>query len=401
MKRVKIILPVLLVILVGFPVMILLSRPDPDAPRYVGVQTQPDGPFGSVHYDYSRAAPFVDGKVWIFCVVGPTNVHDYLFDLQKRKVLGELFNAGVELSNRERTKLLCGGHGSLETSITGRLSALLSKLSFGRIQINTNRVDAYWILDLRNNSARRIGALSQWPGTGSTWRPSPGFRFGYNVPNNAEEDSSFFLCDLERETFQKIQLTGNLRGWWDDRRILIKQPAGDLILYDVFTQKTSTLFGRETISRRLQELGIPDDPATVTTYSTWNGTNYDFNLVAKQGRNWYANGSFMLKIERSGPALELLRHNFQFKWLGRFNAAETYYVYDGEPGAVGRGGDGGVFLLDLVNDKTTTLVPPDNKGAYAMPRFYGDNVLYVRNRELWSIKLDGSGNVRLFPPPDK
>jgi hypothetical protein len=94
----------------------------------------------------------------------------------------------------------------------------------------------------------------------------------------------------------------------------------------------------------------------------------------------------------------LLRRNFKFKWSGNFNAGQTYYVYDGESGPVGRGGNGGVFLLDLVSSNTITLVPPDNKG-YAIPRFYNGTNVYFRNRELWSSKLDGSGNTRLFPPP--
>lgn len=401
MKRLKVILPLLLLLFLGFLMIIHLSRTDPNAPRYVTVNTQPTGPFGRVHYDWGGAAPFVDGKVWIFTILSRTNGHQFLFDLEKRKVLGELFNGGAVFCNQQGTKLLCGGRASLDASFKGSLISLLSKFSFGRIQIKTNRIDAYWILDLRNNSARRVGGLSQWPGTGSTWKPSPGFRFGFNVPSNGEEGSSFFLCDLEQETFRKIPFTGNLQGWWDDHQILIKTPTGDMVLLDVLTQQTSTLFSHETISRRLQELGIPDDPATVITCSTWNGTNYNFSLVPKQGQNLYSNGSFMLKFDRSGPALTLLRPDFKFRWLGNFNEAETHYVYPGESGASGRGGNGGVYLLDLLNNNTTTLIPPDNNGQYAIPRFYGNTVLYFRNSELWSIKLDGSGNARLFPPPDK
>jgi hypothetical protein len=67
----------------------------------------------------------------------------------------------------------------------------------------------------------------------------------------------------------------------------------------------------------------------------------------------------------------------------------------------GNGGNGGVFLLDLLNNTTTTLIPPDNKGQYSIPRFYGDTVLYFRNGQIWTINRDGSANTRLFPPPDK
>ena len=399
MNRARIFVPVLFLFLVAPLVWVSLSSPDSKAPKFVASKIQPAGPFGRVFYDWGGAVPFAGGKVWIFTVPSRTNHSEFLFDLEQRKVLGELINGAAVFANQEETRLLCEGHESLNNSVEGRVAGWLKQLSFGKLRFNTNRIDTYWILDLRNNSARRVGELSQWPGTGSRWRPSPGFRFGCNVPNNSEEGSSFFVCDLGQETFHKIRFTGSVRGWWDDQRLLIKKPAGDLVLYDVLGGSSSTLFSLDTLSRRLAELGIHDDPATLITYSIWRGSNYEFNLVAKQGWNWYSNGTFMVRVDRSGPALTLAHQNFKFRWLGSFNATETQYVYDGESGEVGRGGNGGVFLLDLASNTITTLVLPDNKGQYAGARFYGDEVVYSRDHELWGIRSDGLGATRLFPPP--
>jgi hypothetical protein len=121
MKRIKIILPVVVLLLIGFLLIISLSPANSNAPRYVPVKTQPAGPFGSVHYDWAGAAPFVGGKVWIFTALSRTTGHEYLFDLEKRKVLGELFNAGAVFANQDQTKLLCEGYPSLDTSMRARL----------------------------------------------------------------------------------------------------------------------------------------------------------------------------------------------------------------------------------------------------------------------------------------
>jgi len=400
MKRTRIIGVVLLLLALAFVLIISWPQTDPNAPRYVRTQDQPVGPFGVVFYNWNLIAPFLDNKVWIFTRLNSTNDHAFLFDLEKRKVLGELFKGAAVLSNHEYTKILCQGEASLGTGIKEKLASLLSRASFRKINIFTNKTEAYWILDLQNNSARRVGLLSQWPGTGSTWIPAPGSRFGYNVPNNHDMGASFFVCDLQQQSFQKIPFTGELRGWWDEQRMLIKKPTGEWVLYDVVTQNVSTLLNVETISRQLQELGIHDDPASLSTCSIWNGTNYEFRLTAKRGLNWYTNGTFMFKIDHSG-SLNLSHQNFVFRWQGAFNAAETYYAYDGEAGAVGTGGNGGVHLLDLRNGTTNTLVPPDNKGQYAIPRFYADSVIYYRDRQIWSVKIDGSENARLFPPPNQ
>src|SRR5262249_30527596 len=168
MKRTRIVGVVLLLLAIASVLIISWSQTDPNAPRYVRIQDQPAGPFGVIHYNWNVPAPFMDNNVWIYTIVNRTNHHGFLFDLEKRKVLGELFKGAAVLSNQEHTKILCEGEASLGTGIKEKLSRLVSRVSFRRINIFTNETEAYWILDLRNNSARRMGILSQWPGTGST-----------------------------------------------------------------------------------------------------------------------------------------------------------------------------------------------------------------------------------------
>jgi hypothetical protein len=389
-----------ILLLVGILIFTLVNQPAPNAPKYVALNTPPSGQFKIANFDWSADAPFQDGKVWIFSILSRTNFREFLFDIEKRKVVGELLNGGAVFGNRDRTKLLCEGRTGLDGSLKSGLVTLLSKISLGRIQIPTNRTESYWILDLRNNSARRVGGLSQAPGAGSRWHPSPDFRFGYNIPTILKRGSSFFLCDLENETFREILCAGDLHGWWDDRHVLVKESGGDLVLYDVITRKTNTLLDHETLARGLRGFGITNDPATLTTFSAWNGTNYDFNLIPGD-RGRYTNTSFLIKLHRPGPSLTMVKHDFQLRWLGQFNAAGTCYVYPGESGPSGRGGNGAIYVLDMLTGKTTTLVPPDNKSQYALPRFYGDTVIYQYNHEIRTVNLDGSGSVRLFPPPEQ
>jgi hypothetical protein len=105
-----------------------------------------------------------------------------------------------------------------------------------------------------------------------------------------------------------------------------------------------------------------------------------------------------LKADRAGPALRLVDRDFKFQWGGHFNAAGTLYVYEGESGAPGKGGDGAVYLRDLASNTNLILVPPDNRGQYSLPRFCGDSVIYWRIKLLRRVDLDGKNDAPLLGP---
>jgi hypothetical protein len=396
MKRTAILAGVGLVI----ALLILVAssgKPDPLAPRFVPGQVLPAGPFPIIHYDWASAVPFAGGKVWIWAMASPTNRHCFLYDLETRQVVGELFNAGPVFCNRDQTKLLCYGPDALITSVKQKVSAFIKKGFLGKLPLpQVNRPETFWVLDLRDNAVRRGGELSQIPGTGSSWRPSPGFRYGCNVPNNAEEGSAFFLCDLETAVFEKIRLQGDLQGWWDDRQILLRDRANNFILFDVIARKTNTLFSADALANSLRQLDITNRPGVIRAINVWNGRDYDFYL-ALQKESYGAGESFLLKTSHKDPAPRLLYPKFKFEHLGRLDVSATHYLFNGESGSSGRGGDGAVLLRDLSNDTVQTLVPPDGSRQYALARFYRDEIIYLHNRLPWRMQLNGSNNVPLFP----
>jgi hypothetical protein len=404
MKRIKIILPIFLLLIVF---LLLLSRPpkaDSKLPRFVPAISQPVGPFGSEHYEWGDAIPFRDGKGWVWTALSRSNRHSFLYDLDKRIVLGELFNAGAVFANHDQTKLLCDGPASPYTSFKNRMSLLLSRLSFGKINLATkaNQIETFWILDLRNNSAVRIGDLSQFPGTGSRWVPAPGFRYAYNIPTTMRGDQEFFLCDLEAGTLKKIHLQIHLRdelqGWWDDHTVLGKDSADNFVLFDVVTRKTQTLFSAEAILQFLKDNNLTNDPAGITSFRNWNGRDYDLYFAGNRKSGLDTNTTFLIKVERPGPTLKFLYRNFQFKWSGHLNVTATHYLYNGYSGAPGKGGNGGVVLRDLINNTERDIVPPDNSGQYSLARLCGDTVIYSRNKVLWRTDINGTNATRLFPP---
>jgi len=368
-------------------------------PKFVLAQTQPTGPFGSIHYGWDDAAPFREGKMWLWTAVSRTNHHSFLYDIDRQQVIGELFNAGAIVANGDQTKLLCYGPPSAATSAKGRLISLLHKITFGKVPLlATNVVETFWLLDLKNNSARQLGDFFQWPGTSSRWYPSPGFRYAYNVPNNTGSPNALYLADLDAGTFTKIRFSGYpYTGWWDDHTLLTKDSDNNLILLDVITQKTSTLFPSESISKRLTEMGITNSLSEVSLLFSWRATNFNVLLTGDRHWSWYTNGSFLVKIDRAGPALKLINPNFKFKWLGTFDADASHYAFDGENGGYGQGGNGGVYLRDLSNNTVRTIVEPDNVGQYALGRFYKNSIIYFRGRVPWRISLTSSNNAPLFP----
>ena len=394
-SRVRIILAVSPFLAAVVILLLLPAKPDPKSLRFVAGRPSAIGAYSGIGYEWPGLAPFAGGKVWIWTASSATNAHHYLYDLNSREVSGELLNGGPIFFNQDHSKLFCGGRGSLMMTFKERIVGWIQKLWPGKTGLKANRGEAFWILDLRDNSAKRIGEFSQLPGAGSTWRPSPTFRFGYNVPTAAPQ-GAFYLCDLERALFRKLQFDGKPQGWWDPQNILFKDSANNFVLLDVCSDKTNTLFTAEALAQSLQDLGLPNDPAPIGAFAHWNGRDYDtyFALASSIQRG----KSFLLRADKTGPALKLVCRDFEFKWLGRLDEAGTRYLYDGESGQPDRGGNGGVFLRSLTNNTSRTVVEPDNGGQYAIARFYGDDIIYFRNRLLWRLAPGETNSTQLLPP---
>ncbi|SPE61005.1 exported hypothetical protein [Verrucomicrobia bacterium] len=402
MNRVRLLAFIGFIVLAG---LILTARPwgtDPHAPRFV-----PKAPASLPAYawdDYSWGAdvPFEGGKLWVWTALG-TNWHAYLFDLERREVMGQLLNSGVpELVSRDGSRLLCRGYDSPAMSIRRELIDFLRKIFGAKTLAGVNRIETFWILDRSNNRATRVGAVSQFPGAGSGWHRSPSARYGYTVPSTAA-GSSFVLCDLDTRRLTTVPVAGELRGWWDDQTILIQdRTPNQFVLYDLQTRKTRALFSPAQIENFLASTDLKNDAAGLSVFPNWNGSGYDFYFCEHDRYHGLASSNgFLLKMDRGGPGLRLVDRKFDFRWLGRLDETGTHYLYPGESLGPGKGGDGGVFLHDLASGSNFPVVLPDNKGQYSIPRFYRDEVIYFRNRLLRRIKVDGSGDEPLLPAGGK
>jgi len=211
-----------------------------------------------------------------------------------------------------------------------------------------------------------------------------------------------FLCDMKSNLFTRINIGGQLVGWWDEHTLLVHDGTNNLVLRDVTTRQTEPLLSAEEISKLLQKMGLPsraDDIGRARApwlSSHWNGRAYDFFFTVAKEENWES--QFLVKLDRNNRTLNLVKRDFKSHHLGFFDANATHYIYEGENGAPGRGGNGAVYICDLSDDSVRTLVPPDNGGQYSLARFCGDGVIYMHKRVLWRVELDGSNNMPLFQP---
>lgn len=403
MKRLRLIIPIVVSLLLIVAIVAGLFGSNPRAPRFVPVQSQPSGPYKRMDYGWGEFAPVRDGKVWIWTVPAATNGHNqqFLYDLNGRRVVGELLNANPVFANREQTRLLCEGYGLFD-GLRWKIGKWSQKSRFGNT-INRwldlgNYDEVFWILDLRNNSAVKLGKVSQFIGTGSYFVPSPGFRFGYNRPTvNAGFDVA--VCDLESNRFWKVKIGGEPLGWWDEKNILLKDATNNFRLFDVVRGVATNLFSSQLMMERLKGLGLSADPSDITAIRHFNGDGNDILLTLESQKNW--GRSFLAKVDQSDLSFRLLCADFQFQWGGHFDKDCTHYVYEGESGGPGKGGNGGVYLRSLTNNTTMTLVEPDNGGQYSLVRFCDDGVIYWRKRLLWRVDLDGSNNAPLIPESAK
>jgi len=404
LKRIGIISAVLLVPIFLVLLITVVSSPSPNAPKFVPVHSQPNGPYTRMYYDWPGVVPVRDKKVWIWTMAGSnrTNLHiqHFLYDLDRRLVIGELLHANPVFSDRDQTRLLCEGYGSLANSFRAKALLWFKKFPFGKTLVQRMNYDqSFWVLDLKDNSAVRIGQFSQFGGTGSSFIPSPDFRYGYNKPSSSFGGPELFLCDLQSNLFTKIRIDGWPGGWWDEQNILFKDSLNNLRLYQVTSGKIRTVFSSAAIARTLEELDLPADPAGLTPFCHWNGHDYDVYFTQESEKNW--GESFLLKADRADSTLKLLYRTFKFQWSGTLDADGTHYLYQGESGLPGKGGNGGVYLRDLASNSTRTLVEPDNGAQYSLCRFCGDGVIYWRKKLLWRVDLNGSNNAPLLPIPGK
>ena len=388
-----------LVLLAFLCVIVLSSRTNSRrAPRYVAGKTQPTGNYTMTHYDWGSTRPFANDQVWIFGVRNVTNRFNCLYDLKQRVILGEVSNAGVLQANADGTKLLVLGRNNPATELKDNCLSLLEKISGGRISLNSYRTESFWVLNLKDNSSKRIGSVKEHARSGSQWCTSPSLRYGCTVPTT-EWEKSLVLVDFQNDSFTRVALNGNnFCGWWDDQTVLLRDKRQDFLLHNVVSGQRKVLFSAETIRQTLEQLYLPSNPTNVTSFANWNGSEYDFYFTERDYA-FAAKRGFVLKAERTSPTptLKQVFQSFQFAWGGRFDAKAEHFLYQGESGSPGSGGDGAVYLRDVTYNSINTLVTPDNKGQYSIPRFYGDEVIYYRNHVLWRIGLDGSNNVPLFP----
>lgn len=390
MKRIKIISATTLVPLLLVSVLVMLHQTSRTAPRFVpGTTTS----FGSLTISYSYpCAPFAGGMVWVKGVRRGGHIENpVLYDIDKGVVLGELLNAEPVFLNQDQTKLLCR---QTTASLKGKLGAFLNKVSGYRIELQWPyyNVETFWVLDLRHGSATRIGQYTAW------WRaeyielPSPGFRFEFIRPNDGMD---CFVCDLEKDRFTQIKAAGDAHGWWDDHNLLMRDTAGDLVLFDVGTAKTKTLFSVNTVAQSLRAFGITNDAASLKFFSNWNGRDYDFYFTVGP-IDWLKNAkSFLIKVNHAGPSVRLLYRNYSTP-PGVLDAAATHCLYVRIQSATNA--SEGIILRDL-RDNTEVAIDQSRIGSYYAPHFYRDGVLFYSHDELWRSDLNGSNHIRLIPPP--
>lgn len=397
MKRAAFILVVIMVLLGIWVLLLSASSPANKVSRYMAGRAQPVGTYHTTHYDWLNLRPFMHDRIWVFGTRDGTNRFNCHFDLRENVILGELPRpTDVVAVNAEGTKVLMLGPDNGLAGLKVWVVKLLENVVGSKLGISNKRTESFWLLELNGKTPRRIGATTQISGAGSRWYASPDGRYSCTEPTG--EKAGVLVMDFSTETLTRRPAPGWVRGWWDDRRILMQCQNHDLVAYDVEAQKTNQMFSAAELQQALVDLQISCAATNVVTFASWNGAGYDFYL-AEQHYEFEAKQCFLVKVERTEfrPRLKLIKREFQFAWGGTFNTNATLYLYQGESGTPGSGGNGAVYLRDLSNNSVRTLVPPDHKGKYAIPRFYGNEVIYYRDAVLWRIRLDGQHDVPLFP----
>jgi len=138
MKRAVIILALVFLFAIAILFLTISWSASGNAPQFLAKKLPPPGNYSSVTYNVANPQPFVGGKVWVWAFQNTNRSHHYLFDLDDRLILGELFNGSAEFANQDGTKVLCCAAGPNLGSLQEWFAYAETKLSRGRIRHEVN-----------------------------------------------------------------------------------------------------------------------------------------------------------------------------------------------------------------------------------------------------------------------
>lgn len=387
----------------------VLTSPDPYAPQFKRLSGPPALPLSiRVSYAFWSPRPFVDGKMWILFFTGGTNSATLFYDIDRQQVLGQLTNGWPVLNAADPDRLVCAQPGF---GVRERLSRLFQPVARRLFKTAapppapaySAEPQRYWLLDVEKNSAARIGRLPHWPETFLFSSPDSRFAYAvlYDSSKGIPKPTDLCLFDLKRSRLRKLSVLGWLGqviGWWDNTHLLYWTIHHDLVLQEISTAKTASLLPAAQLRSFLRGNELPLDLQSAQFKCCWNGRGNDFYLM-NPGPGAMLAESYLIKLEHPDGQLKLVSRHFNVEWSEDFDATGRYSLYskrrDSTPDR------NGVFLRDLQIDATQVLVAPNATNYSSLPRFYGDSVIYVRSNALWRINLDGTHNIRLFPPSER
>jgi hypothetical protein len=395
MKPIIIVPAILLLTFTGLLLVVLLNSEEPDPPQFKKfVEATPGPQPGQISYPYLDERPFEAGKLWVSVIHG-IGYKIFLYDIERKKVLGEMVN-GSPVTMVNDTEVVCMKVGQLKQSAYLRkIRFLIERWTRGVMRFgNVGQHECYWVLNLNNNRARKLGHV---PHTGSfNFVASPQYHYGYKPvfapATNGAGVVEYYLFNLKRKSIQKIALNATVCGWWDDTHILLQSTNSAFSLYNIKNKRARRLPGFAEMKSVMAEKAT--EPSLPAAFHVWNGSENDFYLTDMR-QKLLATRSFLMKLQRSDERLKLISPNFQFEHYDHFDSSGRYYVYTGDT----EGGDSdGIYVRELGNPSTDyVLVKPTSDKSFSVPQLYKDSVIYIRSNAIWRINLNGSNNTRLFP----
>lgn len=260
---------------------LILFGTDSKAPRFVPAPAGFKVPSHShIQYPFLLPNPFEGGLVWIDAWNKDDN-HSYLYDLEQKKVLGELVNGWPVFGNRDQSKVLLRDH---LPSGKMRILGLLERITGGKFKLaNRHRKESFVVLDRKENKARPVGRLYQLQGSSSRWFPSPTYRYGFTSPT-VSRGKAVAVCDLDKASMREIKIAGYFIGWWNETNIFYISDSHDLAIHDVESDETSTLITSTELEHFLQQ-HAPDaglSASSIEPFMMWEDDQYQFYLTEKR-----------------------------------------------------------------------------------------------------------------------
>ena len=325
------------------------------------------------------------------------NRYQYVVDLKNKEIVGRLNRGQILAYSREFSSYLCAEKIEVADTLPKKVLKIFNR-SLPKTSKSEYRI---FLLSEKTGEVKTLCKVDWYADYGIL---SPGGRYYQVTERDRYRYKGDFLVDFKEEKIVKIPPVIILGGgWWSECEFVGKNCESDIAIYNVETNSVQSLTTNNDLLKLIsKEQDSFYQNGAYSMQVVWTGNGYEFLLWSLLRADKYAykidsrpDDNWLVRIDRPSKKLQLLDEDFPFHKGGVWNADLSLYLYGGEEQT---GDASAVYIMDTKTKRVKTLfLGEPNAKYYSSPSFYNDRIIFLKQKSLWMMDVDGGNQERIFP----